>query len=386
MAFADPRYVWQMLERSITWSGQGVTERDQMVQHLGKALEADPAHVGAASQLLAYYHDQGYLDEYTAEARRFARAAPTEPKAYLALGLGLHAMGREDEAAGAFQYALELMPFEVAEEFRSVARLLTKDDAKAYAALAPEARQEARRRFWLASDPLYLTPSNEFRAEYLARMAYADLRYGVAEYKLTGWQTDKGVIYVRYGAPLRHATFSPTNLGEQAAGDFGQIGATTTVWSYGRQGPVFVFTQNPGYRRARFAGDFRFYADDYRSMQPTHMTAPSLPSPVGMPTQTARFRGAGDAMALEVHSLLPLDTLGSIAGVVETTLESGLFVVDPDGVEVRRLTEVRTLAWANGPSGRCAGGEPTFPPAPTTSWPPRSATPSRGPPPPIGSE
>ncbi len=343
LAFAEPRYVWNMLDRSVTWAGQGAAARDEMVQHLGKALEADPGHVGAASQLLAYYYDQGYLDEFTVEARRFARAAPTEPKAYLALGLGLHAMGREDEAAGSFQFALELMPPEIAEEFLSISRILTKDDAEAYAGLTPDARQEARRRFWLASDPLFLTPSNEFRAEYMARMAYADLRYGVAEYKLPGWQTDKGIIYVRYGAPPRKATYSPTNLGEQAAGDFMQTGRVTEVWAYGYRGPVFVFSQNPGYRRARFAGDFRFYADDYRSMQPTRMTAPSLPTPVGMATQVARFRGAADAMALEVHSLLPLDTLGEIAGVVETTLESGLFVVTEDGVEVRRLTETENL-------------------------------------------
>lgn len=342
MAYADPRYVWRMLDRSATWSGQGLTERDEMVQHLGKALEADPAHVGAASQLLAYYYDQGYLDEFMAEARRFARAAPTEPKAYLALGLGLHATGREDEAAGAFQYGLELMKPDVAEEFLSVSRLMTKDDAEVYAAMTPATRQEARRRFWLASDPLFLTPSNEFRAEYLSRMAYADLRYGVAEYKLPGWQTDKGVIYVRYGTPLRAATFSPTNLGEQVVGDMGQIGAITTVWSYGPRGPVFVFTQNPGYRRARFAGDFRFYADDYRSMQPTRMTAPSLPDPVEMATQLARFRGAGGSMALEVHSLLPLDTLGRVGNVVETTLESGLFVVDQEGVEIRRVTDAKS--------------------------------------------
>lgn len=344
MAFADPRYVWNALDRSVTWSGQGAAERDQMVQHLGKALEADPTHAGAASQLLAYYYDQGYLDEFLAEARRFARAAPTEPRAYLALGLGLHRLGREDEAAGSFQYALELMPPETAEEFLSVSRLMTVRDAKAYEGLTPTARQEARRRFWLASDPLFLTPSNEFRAEYMARMAYADLRWGIAEYRLPGWQTDKGVIYTRYGEPLRKATFPPGNLGEQSAGDITQAGRLTTVWSYGRRGPVFVFNQNPGYRRARFAGDFRFYAEDYRSMMPSRMTAPSLPDPLEMPVQAARFRGAAGALALEVHALLPLDTLGLANGIVETTLESGLFVVSDDGVEIRRMTDAESMS------------------------------------------
>ena len=344
MAFADPRYVWRMMGRSSTWSGQGLTERDQMVDHLRRALEANPAHVGAASQLLAYYYDERRMDEFLAEARRFARAAPTEPKAYLALGLGLHAGGRQDEASGSFQFALELMPPAVAEEFLSVARLMTRREAEAYEDLTPTAREEVRRRFWLASDPLFLTPSNEFRAEYLARMAYADLRYGIAEYKLPGWRTDKGVIYVRYGDPLRAGTFSSNNTGEQSAGDIMNVGTTTTVWSYGPRGPAFVFRQNPGYRRATFSGDFRFYADDYRSIQPNRLTAPSLPDIVDMPAQIARFRGSDGAVALEVHALLPLDTLGRIALVEETTLETGLFVVDPEGVEIRRLIREESLA------------------------------------------
>lgn len=342
LAFADPRYVWNMLDRSSTWRGQGVEQRNQMVTHLDEALEASPGHVGAATQLLAYYYDQKYLDEFLAEARRFARAAPVEPKAYLALGLGLHTMGRDDEAAGAFQYAVELMPDETAEEFLSVARLMTKKDAARYEDLTPDARTEARRRFWLASDPLFLTPSNEFRAEYVARMAYADLRFGVNEYKLPGWQTDKGVIWVRYGEPLRSANFSP-NTGENAAADITLAGRITTVWTYGRRGPVFVFHQNPGYRRATFASDFRFYADDYRSMQPNRMTAPSLPTLIPMPAQLARFRGSNEAVALEVHALFPLDSIGRVASVVETTLEYGLFVVDEDGVEIRRLTEAESM-------------------------------------------
>ncbi len=341
-AFADPRYVWNMLDRSSTWSGQGEAEKEQMLEHLRLALDAQPGHVGAASQLLAYYYDQGYLDEFLAEARRFARAASSEPRAYLALGLGLHKMGREDESAGAFQYAVELMPEEVAREFTSIARLMTRKDAEFYEGLTPEARVEARRRFWLASDPLLLTPSNEFQAEYLARMAYADLRFGVAEYKLPGWRTDQGEIWVRYGEPLRSATFG-ASTGNEAAGDPWAAGRLTTVWSYGRRGPAFLFWQNPGYRRATFAGDFRFYADDYRSMQPNSLRVPSLPAMVEMPAQTARFRGSGEAMALEVHALLPMDTIGRVGSVIETTVDVGFFVVSDEGVEIRRVTESEEL-------------------------------------------
>lgn len=347
-AFADPRYVWRLLDNSRFVEGQGAAERDEMLRHLRAALATDPAHVGAASNLLAYYYDEGLMDEYMALARQIVRAAATEPRAYLALGLGLHRLGREDEAAGAFRYGLELMPEEERADMESIARLLTRADAEKLEALPPELQAEHRRRFWSASDPLLLTPSNEFWLEYMARMAYADLRFGVPEYGLRGWETDRGIIWVRYGEPARQASFAPP---VSDPGDFEAIGRITTVWAYAETGPVFVFRQNPGYRQARFANDFRFYAEDYRSVQPTYFTAPSLPYLILMPVQVARFRGAQGNVDLEVHARLPLDSLGRLARAPSATLDEGLFVLSGQGNEVARITDTRNVAFESVDAG-----------------------------------
>ncbi len=345
MAFANPRYVWDMLDASGYIAGQGGGERESMLSHFHRALTANPAHVGAATHLLASYHDEGRTDEFMAESRRFVRAAPAEPRGYLALGLGLHALGRDDEAAGAFEYAIELLPANERTEFLAVSRLLRQDDAEVFDSLAGGDRAEAARRFWTAYDPLYLTPSNEFWVEYLARMAYSDLRFGLPEYRTPGWRTDRGEIWVRYGEPIRQATFSPNTTD---TGDFEAVGRVTTVWSYGREGPVFIFRQNPGYRRATFANDFRFYADDYRSIQPARFSAPSIPALVPMPAQIARFRGPDGGMDLEVHAAVPLDSLGRVAQSASATLETGLFVIDPGGAEIRRLVESEDVRFGDG--------------------------------------
>lgn len=340
MAFADPTYVWDMLDRSVYEDGQGRAQEEQMLYHLRQALAADPGHVGAATHLLAYHYDEGQVDRFMSEARDFARAAPSEPRAYLALGLGLHAQGRDDEAAGAFEYAMELMPTEHRRDFEAVSRIMRKDRAEQFEGLEGRARQEAVRRFWVAADPLFLTPSNEFWVEYLSRMAYSDLRFGLPEYRIPGWQTDRGVIWVRYGRPARQAVFAADPY---YSGDMEAVGQVTTVWSYGREGPVFVFRQNPGFRKATFANDFRFYAEDYRSMQPASFSAPSLPALISMPAQVARFRGPSGEMDVEVHAAVPLDTLGAAVQVAEATLETGFFVVDPDGAEIRRIVETEEV-------------------------------------------
>lgn len=345
IAFESANYVWDVLQASGYATGQGAAAREAMLDHFHRALTANPAHTGAATHLLAFYYDTGRMGEFTTEALRFVRAAPSEPRAYLALGLGLHAEGRDDEAAGAFEYAVELLPDEKRADFLAVSRLLTQDDAEIFEARIGADPADAARRFWTAWDPLYLTPSNEYWAEYLSRMAYVDLRFGLPEYDLPGWRTDRGEIWVRYGRPLRQASFGANTT---AAGDMESTGRVTTVWSYGRNGPVFVFRGMPGYRGATFANDFRSYAENYRARQPARFTAPSLPSLLQVPAQIARFRGVGDEIDLEVYAAVPLDSLRQAVGVAAATFETGLFVVEPEGAEIRRVTEARQVTFEEG--------------------------------------
>ena len=345
IAFESANYVWEVLQASGYAPGQGAAAREAMLDHFHRALTADPAHTGAATHLLAFHYDTGRMAEFMAEARRFVRAAPSESRAYLALGLGLHAEGRDDEAAGAFEYAVELLPDEKRADFLAVSRLLTQDDAEIFESRAGADPADAARRFWTAWDPLYLTPSNEYWAEYLSRMAYVDLRFGLPEYDVPGWRTDRGEIWVRYGRPLRQASFG---AGTASAGDHESVGRVTTVWSYGRNGPVFVFRGMPGYRGATFANDFRFYAENYRARQPARFAAPSLPALLQVPAQIARFRGVDDEIDLEVYAAVPLDSLREAVGVAAATFETGLFVVEPDGAEIRRVTEAREVAFEEG--------------------------------------
>ena len=345
IAFESANYVWDVLQASGYATGQGAAAREAMLDHFHRALTANPAHIGAATHLLAFYYDTGRMAEFTAEALRLVRAAPSEPRAYLALGLGLHAEGRDDEAAGAFEYAVELLPDEKRADFLAVSRLLTQDDAEIFEARIGADPADAARRFWTAWDPLYLTPSNEYWAEYLSRMAYVDLRFGLPEYDVPGWRTDRGEIWVRYGRPLRQASFGANTT---AAGDMESTGRVTTVWSYGRNGPVFVFRGMPGYRGATFANDFRSYAENYRARQPARFTAPSLPSLLQVPAQIARFRGVGDEIDLEVYAAVPLDSLRQAVGVAAATFETGLFVVEPEGAEIRRVTEARQVTFEEG--------------------------------------
>lgn len=380
----DARFAWDVTEPEFhAGTDQGLLRREAMLEHLRAALAAHPAHVGAATHLLAYYYDENLRHEYLDFARQFVRAAPAEPMAYLCLGLGLTWTGSDEEAAGAFELGLALAPPALRREFENVGRLLGRERERDFLALSGEERAEAARGFWLRNNPLYLTAPNEYWLEFMSRMTYADMRYGLPEYNVRGWETDRGLIHVRYGPPARSATYSvdpgPTRLdlilAEQALErnrilygpdriplvivDRGRVvlvhfdddglptlaemdspllGNIVTLWAYGPAGPAFLFTQSPGYRRAIFGPEYRWYADELRAILPNRLVAPSIPERYPVPVQTARFRGAEQDMAVEVHALLPLDLLSRGVDLQSGELEIGLFVRDTVASElVRRV-------------------------------------------------
>jgi GWxTD domain-containing protein len=61
-----------------------------------------------------------------------------------------------------------------------------------------EERDQFIEQFWLRRDPTPDTVENEFREEHYRRMAYANEHFASG---IAGWRTDRGRIYVIFGAP-----------------------------------------------------------------------------------------------------------------------------------------------------------------------------------------
>ena len=334
-AIGDARHVWRMLEDSRPPpAGQGAADRSAMLEHLHAALAADATHMGALARMLAYLYDEGEMPEFVARAERAADFAPAEALPLLALGLARLRGGNTVEAGRSFAAGLQRLAPDQREHVENLRLVLDRDGEQAYERLTPAQRAEYRRRFWVLADPFYLTAENEYWLEFMKRMTYADLRYSIPEYGTRGWETDRGEIYVRYGEPLRRATFAANALNTGVPGGVGQV---TTVWAYGPEGPVFFFSQNAGFRRARFSGDFAWFAEDYRSVTPARLADPAAPPPLAVPMQVARFRGADGAVDVEVHALLPLRRLAVTAPEGSVTVRSGVVMRDSEGRDVARV-------------------------------------------------
>jgi GWxTD domain-containing protein len=61
-----------------------------------------------------------------------------------------------------------------------------------------EEREQFIEQFWLRRDPTPDTPENEFKEEHYRRIAYANEHFASG---IPGWKTDRGRIYIIWGAP-----------------------------------------------------------------------------------------------------------------------------------------------------------------------------------------
>lgn len=291
-------------------------ERERMLAHFRLALEADPAHVDAAGALLGHLADLGEWQEYERVARRLLLVLPQDGRAQLFLGLGLHELRRDAEADSAFRRALALLPPAERRIFEDIAPVLPKATRAKYVALDSAGRAETTRRWLAATDPLYLTDAEERRLEHYTRLAWAELKFSAPASGLRGWDSDRGRIWVRYGPPWRWYQCC-----------YGG-GGRTIYWSYGRQGPVFVFGKQLAYRRARLTEVAQVAAEHLDERAPELYRPRAITALHDLPHQVARFRGGGPGLTrLEIYASPPIDSLGVPSG---GQLEAGVFLFDHD--------------------------------------------------------
>ena len=145
--------------------------------------------------------------------------------------------------------------------------LLTSEEERAFRQLTSE--DEIRsfvERFWERRDSDPLTPQNEFREEFVRRVASANQLF--TESTKPGWKTDRGKIYVLLGPPDEIAA-SPVQASRR-----GQ-----TSWAY-RHPPqpelrpfvVVRFDQEPD-------GEYRLAPDAFSESQLVRLTNPALFAP-----------------------------------------------------------------------------------------------------------
>jgi GWxTD domain-containing protein len=113
-----------------------------------------------------------------------------------------------------------------------VAYIISDDEKKAWKKLATdEEREQFIEQFWRRRDPDPDTEVNEYLEEHYERVAYANQHFTSG---IPGWKSDRGRIYIMYGAPNEKETHPSGGSYERPSYEGG--GSTTTypfeTWFY----------------------------------------------------------------------------------------------------------------------------------------------------------
>ena len=306
-------------------------DRERAIDHFRRATAADPNHVEAAVRLAAHSAAAGDWDEVVRELDRIAAVASADPRTHLFRGMVLHRSGHDDEAAAAFDRALALLPPTDRRQFQDVAHLLPAAGRESYDRVSETRRAAVSNAFFATADPLLLTPSEELRLEHYARLAWAELWFGAPEAGLRGWETDRGRIFLRYGAPALRIQYRPAALTPERV----------AIWSYGPDGPNFVFRRVATHRIARLDSPSRALADHLARFAPHRYEPAAVTRVLSVPFQIARFRGPTGSLRFIVAAPVPLDSLE--VGPADR-LETGVFLVPPDAAPGTVLSSVTRAA------------------------------------------
>jgi GWxTD domain-containing protein len=118
--------------------------------------------------------------------------------------------------------------------FGSATRLQTLRDAP------PDARVAAWTAFLRETDPDPATPTNEALRDYFGRIAQANARF--REEGGPGWMTDRGRVFVAFGAPDQFYEPNTTDLNQRGRAQ---------IWDYRRYRLQVVFIDQTGFGRWR---------------------------------------------------------------------------------------------------------------------------------------
>jgi GWxTD domain-containing protein len=337
--FTAPTEFNNHLRHAADLSQFGEDDFERMADAFRKALAAHPTHDGAFRRLAIHLIDRGQFEEAEELAHRYTKMSPGDPWGYVTTGLIYQRLGRDSLAELEFKRGLELLPHEVAAHYRDVSPILPKDQAKDYLSGNDVVRQQLEEILWRKSDPLYLTSENEVRLAHLARVAFADLMFEDPSEGVWGSETEQGVIYVRYGPPLRIWQMRRDASKETSAQQMLELefpdypkryteahgGGRWIFWNYGWDFPNFIFQKQLRYRHAshQFESLSKLWEQNLRLAKPAYYRTSF--ETVDYPVQFARFKGSADSIVeLDLYSQIPTEDL--LRGVSVDSLVAGIFV------------------------------------------------------------
>lgn len=182
-------------------------------------------------------------------------------------------------------------------------RILRPKEIPSFSKLDAAEREKNLQATWFLAEPLWSSQQADPRTEFLARVAFADLRWSLGE-AIRGADTDRGNIYIRYGPPnqvmgIQNADISASDPGTVKAHEF---------WVYNAS-LAFAFKKTLHTGTATFEPDDAGILARTLDWQPARWDNIASSRIDSMPTQVARFRSGPDTVEAFIATRAPVEVL-----------------------------------------------------------------------------
>ena len=321
-----------------------------------EALTATPRDERAFRHLAMLLAERRRWGELEGVARAHMARNSANAWGTLALGLALYRGGNIDAGSAMLDTGVARLDQRERTRRFQITRLLKPADSAAYTLATAAERGSMEQSFWAMADPLWSRPGNDTRAEFLARVTYADLRWTVEDINVRGSDTPRGRVHIRYGPPNEvmafrgcdfHPACNPVTDGGRTTLSPTEPGYTeiVTFWRY-RNGLMFVFWGQPMTGTAHFPLLDVEIVDMVLDGRPATFDNLDGERIIALPMRLARFRGPGDSVDVALHALPPVSELRA-ASIVDgwVRADGWLFPRDyPTGIrDSMRITSATPL-------------------------------------------
>lgn len=258
-----------------------------------EAYRAKPSFLRAFTSLAMLLEARQRWTELAALARERIADEPHHAWAWLTLGMTLHRTGNSIGALAAFDSGLKYLDPGARRRLDDIARVMRPSDSPVVRGWSTADRKQFEDWYWIWAAPLWSLEETRPRAEFLARLTAAELRWTVDDFGKKGADTDRGNVFVRYG---------PSNGGRAGFG--------AESWWYNYTGLAFYFDGVPGFGTAYFGNPAE--AMSLMDSIPARWDNLLRVRVDSMPLRVARFRvgsSAHDSLDIVFAMAPPVDSI-----------------------------------------------------------------------------
>ena len=317
----------------------GESDMHRALELFREAYQADPVGPWTFRSVAMVLAERTAWLELADVARRHLERRRWDAIAWMALGLALQRHG-DGDAAAAFDTATTYLSSSERRRLDNINRVLPRARVDRAAAMSGGERADFNQLYWLLADPKWTDGKRDAHTEFIARVTYAELRWSVPELGVSGADTDRGDIYIRYGPPDTRVAFGPVVAGGSMTYNLELLGAVPTVWLYDASGLIFMFNGMPMHSTAFTPRADVLLISIVKDAYPVRWDNVAIGKVDSLPSRVARFRAHRDSVDLHVSvAATAHNAAGGVSG--------GLWILSPGGrTEYSDTSTLRSMTHA----------------------------------------